>query len=117
MRYEIGSISKQFTAAALLLLQQDGKLSLDDPAAKYLPELTRARDITIRMLLTHTSGYSDYWPQDYVMLPMVRPTTTEHILDTWAKEPLDFEPGTRWQYSNTHHRAGYGRALPAHHNS
>lgn len=103
MRYEIGSISKQFTAAALLLLQQDGKLSLDDPVAKYLPGLTRAQDITIRMLLTHTSGYSDYWPQDYLMLPMARPTTTEQILDTWAKAPLDFEPGTKWQYSNTNY--------------
>jgi D-alanyl-D-alanine carboxypeptidase len=100
-RYAIGSISKQFTAAALLLLQEDGKLSLDDSVAKYLPELTRARDITIRQLLTHTAGYQDYWPHDYTYAPMLEPTTPEAIMERWAKRPLDYEPGTRWQYSNT----------------
>jgi D-alanyl-D-alanine carboxypeptidase len=103
MRYSIGSISKQFTAAAVLLLQQDGKLSLDDPVSKYLPDLTRANEVTIRMLLSHTSGYQDYWPQDYLMPPMRVATTSQHILDVWAKKPLDFEPGTRWQYSNTNY--------------
>src|SRR5271156_5633066 len=53
MQYSIGSISKQFTAAAILLLQQDGELKLDDPVGKYLPDLTRAREVTIRMLLSH----------------------------------------------------------------
>ena len=101
MRYAIGSISKQFTAAAILLLQQDGKLSLDDKVAKYLPELTRANDITIRQLLSHTAGYQDYWPQDYVFPLMVEPVTPEGIMDRWARKPLDYEPGTKWQYSNT----------------
>jgi D-alanyl-D-alanine carboxypeptidase len=103
MQYSIGSISKQFTAAAVLLLAQEGKLTLDDPVAKYLPELTRAREVTIRMLLSHTSGYQDYWPEDYVMTSMMVPTTAQHILDVWAKRPLDFDPGTRWQYSNTNY--------------
>ena len=58
MRYSIGSISKQFTAAALLLLQEQGKLSLDDKVAKFIPDLTRANDVTIRQLLSHTSGVS-----------------------------------------------------------
>jgi len=101
MRYSIGSISKQFTAAAVLLLEQQGKLSLDDKVAKYLPDLTRSNEITIRMLLSHTSGYQDYWPEDYLMPPMHEPTTAQHILDTWGKKPLDFDPGTKWQYSNT----------------
>jgi D-alanyl-D-alanine carboxypeptidase len=101
MQYSIGSISKQFTAAAVLLLAQEGKLTLDDPVSKYLPELTRAHEVTIRMLLSHTSGYQDYWPEDYVMTSMMAPTTAQHILDVWAKRPLDFDPGTRWQYSNT----------------
>lgn len=101
MRYSIGSISKQFTAASILLLQQEGKLSLDDPVSKYLPDLTRASEVTIRMLLSHTSGYQDYWPEDYLMPPMFQPTTAQHILDTWGKKPLDFDPGTKWQYSNT----------------
>jgi D-alanyl-D-alanine carboxypeptidase len=103
MQYSIGSISKQFTAAAVLLLAQEGKLTLDDPVAKYLPELTRAREVTIRMLLSHTSGYQDYWPEDYVMTSMMVPTTAQHILDVWGKRLLDFDPGTRWQYSNTNY--------------
>ena len=101
MRYSIGSISKQFTAAAMLLLQEQGKLSLDDKVGKYVPDLTRANEVTIRQLLSHTSGYQDYWPQDYVMPGMLKPTTARAIMDTWAKIPLDFEPGTKWQYSNT----------------
>ncbi|HTZ57255.1 MAG TPA: serine hydrolase domain-containing protein [Acidobacteriaceae bacterium] len=103
MQYPIGSISKQFTAAAILFLAQEGKLKLDDPVSKYLPELTRANEVTIRMLLSHTSGYQDYWPEDYVMTSMMVPTTAQHILDVWAKRPLDFDPGTQWQYSNTNY--------------
>lgn len=103
MRYSIGSISKQFTAAAILLLQEQGKLSLDDKVSKYVPDLTRANEITIRQLLSHTSGYQDYWPQDYVMKPMLEPITARKLMDTWAKIPLDFEPGTKWQYSNTNY--------------
>jgi D-alanyl-D-alanine carboxypeptidase len=101
MRYAIGSISKQFTTSALLLLQQDGKLSLDDKVAKYFPQLTRANEITIRQLLSHTSGYQDYWPQDYMFAAMLQPTEPAAILDRWARQPLDYAPGTRWQYSNT----------------
>jgi CubicO group peptidase (beta-lactamase class C family) len=101
MRYSIGSISKQFTAAAILLLQQDGKLSLDDAVGKYVPGLTRGSEVTIRQILSHTAGYQDYWPEDYVMTPMLAPVSAQQILDTWAKKPLDFEPGTQWQYSNT----------------
>lgn len=103
MRYSIGSISKQFTAAAILLLAEDRKLSLDDKVAKWLPDLTRANDVTIRQLLSMTSGYQDFWPQDYVMPPMMLPTTARQIMNGWAKIPLDFEPGTKWQYSNTNY--------------
>jgi len=101
MRYSIGSISKQFTAAALLMLQEEGKLKLDDPVGKYVPGLTQGDKITIRQILSHTSGYQDYWPEDYVMTPMLHPETAEQIIDTWGKKALDFEPGTQWQYSNT----------------
>jgi D-alanyl-D-alanine carboxypeptidase len=102
-RYAIGSISKQFTAAAILLMEEQGKLSLDDKVSKYFPELTRAGEVTIRELLSHTSGYSDYAPQDYMIPEWTKPTTPEAILDEWAKKPLDFDPGTRWQYSNTNY--------------
>ncbi|HEY1901423.1 MAG TPA: serine hydrolase domain-containing protein [Terracidiphilus sp.] len=101
MRYSIGSISKQFTATAILLLQEDGKLSLDDTVGKYIPGLTEGDKVTIRQILSHTSGYQDYWPEDYVMTPMLKPERAQQILDTWGKKPLDFEPGTKWQYSNT----------------
>ena len=103
MRYSIGSISKQFTSAALLLLAEEGKLSLDDRVSKWFPELTRANEITIRQLLSMTSGYQDFWPQDYVMPPMLKDTTPAAIMKGWAQKPLDFEPGTRWQYSNTNY--------------
>jgi D-alanyl-D-alanine carboxypeptidase len=103
MRYSIGSISKQFTAAAILLLQEQGKLSLDDRVAKFIPDLTRAGEVTIRQLLSHTSGYQDYWPQDYVMPFMLKPVMAQQILDRWARKPLDFDPGTKWQYSNTNY--------------
>jgi D-alanyl-D-alanine carboxypeptidase len=101
MRYAIGSISKQFTAASILLLEQEGKLSLNDPVSKWMPDLTRADDVTIRELLSHTSGYQDFWPQDYVPPMMLKPMPPQQILNRWAKIPLDFEPGTKWQYSNT----------------
>ena len=101
MRYSIGSVSKQFTATAILMLAEDGKLSLDDPVGKFLPGLTRANEVTIRQLLSHTSGYQDYWPQDYVPPFMLQEITAAGILDKWAKKPLDFEPGTQYQYSNT----------------
>ena len=101
MRYSIGSISKQFTASAILMLAEEGKLSLEDRVVRWLPELTRAKDVTLRQLLSMTSGYQDFWPQDYVMPGMLQPATAQQIADTWAKKPLDFEPGTKWQYSNT----------------
>src|SRR5262245_17477395 len=90
MRYSIGSISKQFTSTAILLLQEQGKLSLDDKVVKFIPNLTRANEVTIRQLLSHTSGYQDYWPQDYVMPMMLEPVNGQWILDLWARKPLDF---------------------------
>ncbi len=103
MRYSIGSVSKQFTVTALLLLAEEGKLSLDDKVAKWLPQLTRSGEVSIRQLVSMTAGYQDYWPQDYVFTDMQRPTTAEAILQRWAGKALDFDPGTRWQYSNTNY--------------
>jgi D-alanyl-D-alanine carboxypeptidase len=99
--YAIDSVSKEFTAAAVLLLAEQGKLSLDDPIAKWFPELRAAAAVTLRQLLTHTGGIRDYWPQDFVTPEMTRPTTTAAIIDEWVQRPLDFEPGTDRQYSNT----------------
>jgi CubicO group peptidase (beta-lactamase class C family) len=102
-RYAVGSVSKQFTAAALLLAREQGKLSIDDPVAKYFPNLTRANEVTIRELLSHTSGYEDYAPQDYIIPAWTKPTTPAAIMDNWGRKPLNFDPGTKWQYSNTNY--------------
>ena len=102
-RYAVGSISKQFTAAAILLLQEQQKISLDDTVSKYFPDLTRANEITVRELLSHTSGYEDYAPQDYLIPAWTKPTTPMAVVDHWAKLPLNFDPGTKWQYSNTNY--------------
>jgi CubicO group peptidase (beta-lactamase class C family) len=101
MRYAIDSVSKEFTAAAVLLLVEQGKLSLDDTIGRWIPDLGEASRVTVRELLTHTSGLRDFWPQDFVPPEMLRPTSTAAIIDEWARRPLDFEPGTDWQYSNT----------------
>jgi CubicO group peptidase (beta-lactamase class C family) len=100
-RYPIDSVSKEFTAAAILLLAEQGKLSLDDPVSRWFPTLGAAAGVTLRQLLTHTSGIRDYWPQDFLPAQMRHPTTTAAIIDEWVKRPLDFAPGTDWQYSNT----------------
>jgi D-alanyl-D-alanine carboxypeptidase len=99
--YPIGSISKQFTATAILILQQQGKLSLQDPVSKFFPELTRSHDVKIINLLTHTSGYQDYAPQDYTIPAWKLPGDPLKVVHEFAGKPLDFEPGTQWQYSNT----------------
>jgi D-alanyl-D-alanine carboxypeptidase len=100
-RYPIASISKQITATAILQLADRGKLTLDDPVARWAPDLTAARTVKVRQLLDHTSGYRDFWPQDYSFVDMAHPTTPDAILARWAKQPLDFAPGSQWQYSNT----------------
>src|SRR5688572_30059862 len=104
--FEAGSVSKQFTAAAVLLLARDGKLSLDDPVRTYVPELPAYAEgpITIRHMLTHTSGLRDWgevaaiagWPRGR------RAHTHAHVLDIASRQTaLNFAPGTNWSYSNT----------------
>lgn len=101
MPFQIASNSKQFLAALLLRLAHQGKLSLDDTIDKWLPEVSGARTIRVRQLLSHTAGLQDYWPQDYAFAAMMQPATPETIVRGWAMKPLDYAPGTRWQYSNT----------------
>lgn len=103
--FEAGSVSKQFTAAAVLLLARDGKLSIDDPVRKYLPEVPDyGVPLTIRHMLTHTSGLRDWgsveaiagWPRG------TRAYTHAHVLEIVSRQKaLNFTPGTNWSYSNT----------------
>lgn len=101
LRYPIGSISKQITAVALLALVEDGKVRLDDRVSKYLPEVPHSNEVTVRELLSHTAGYRDDLPDNFVPKWMTKATTPKRVLDQWAYRPLDFSPGTRFEYSNT----------------
>jgi CubicO group peptidase (beta-lactamase class C family) len=96
--YNIASISKQFTAASALLLQQDGRLSLDDPLSKYLPSLRHAHEVTLLEMLNHTSGLPDY-------LDLVDNNNLSYpvIISALKNAPLRFKPGTKFQYSNTNY--------------
>jgi D-alanyl-D-alanine carboxypeptidase len=101
MRYAVGSISKEFTAAALLLLQEAHRVSIDDPAGKWVSGLGPASQASIRSLLSHTSGIRDFWPQDYDPPEMLKPVAAQEIVTRWANQPLDFPTGTAMRYSNT----------------
>jgi CubicO group peptidase (beta-lactamase class C family) len=103
--FEGGSVSKQFTAAAVLLLAKEGKLSLDDPVRKYIPEVRDfGSPLLVRHMLNHTSGLRDWgsvesiagWPRT------TRVNTHAHVLDVVARQrSVNFTPGTRYSYSNT----------------
>ena len=99
--FPIGSVTKQFTCSAALLLAQDSKLSMQDPVAMYVPTATRAKDITLLDLGQHVSGYRDYYPLDFVVREMQQAEGADTIIGRYATRPLDFEPRTRWSYSNT----------------
>jgi CubicO group peptidase (beta-lactamase class C family) len=103
--FEAGSVSKQFTAAAVLLLARDGKLALDDDVRRYIPELPAyGTPVTVRHMLTHTSGLRDWgsvaaiggWPRT------TKAYTHAHVLEILSRQKaLNFTPGTRWSYSNS----------------
>ncbi len=99
--YEVASLTKQFVAVAVLLLAQDGKLTLDDPVSRHLPEAPPAWEkITLRHLLTHTSGIPDYDDAGQPLDPR-REYTEDELVKLAGKLPAKFAPGVRWSYSNT----------------
>lgn len=100
-RYEIGSITKQFTAAAILQLAEAGKIDLDAKVAAYLPLAPHAGEITVRQLLSHTSGLPDYFDGPTIEVEATKPTTFDQLISRVKNKPLDFPPGTQWSYSNT----------------
>ncbi|HEY5338238.1 MAG TPA: serine hydrolase domain-containing protein [Rhizomicrobium sp.] len=99
--FEIGSITKQFTAASILQLQEAGKLKIDDPVSNYLPDAPHAREITLRQLLSHTSGLHDYFDAPQIDQLASRPISYADLIARIASLPLDFPPGSQWHYSNT----------------
>lgn len=99
--FAVGSVTKQFTCTAALMLAEQGKLSFSDPVAKWFPKLTRASDITLLDVGGHLSGYRDYYPLDFVDQEMQQAATADEIIDRYATRPLDFAPRSRYSYSNT----------------
>jgi CubicO group peptidase (beta-lactamase class C family) len=102
--FRIGSVTKQFTAAAILVLQQDGLLSVDDPIAKYLPAYPAVgKDITLHQLLTHTSGIPSYTELPGFAESRAQPRTPQQLLALFWDKPLDFAPGSKFAYSNSNY--------------
>jgi CubicO group peptidase (beta-lactamase class C family) len=101
-KFRLGSVTKQFTAASILLLEERGKLSVTDPVKKYMPDAPAAWDkITIRHLLTHTSGIPNFTGfADYQKLEPFKSTPAE-LVARFRDKPLDFQPGEKWSYSNS----------------
>jgi D-alanyl-D-alanine carboxypeptidase len=99
--FAAGSVTKQFACACILLLAEDGKLSVDDKVSEYFPDLSRAGDVSLYQLMTHTSGYPDYYPLDFVDRRLIKPIGVDALIKEYAGGKLDFEPGARWSYSNT----------------
>ncbi len=103
-RYDIGSVSKQFTAAVALRLADKGALALDDKVSARLPGLSGlsgGETITLRQAINHTAGYNSYFMLDFLPAESERPIAPIDIARRWGRAPLDFPPGTRWDYSNT----------------
>ncbi|MEO5629754.1 MAG: serine hydrolase [Thermomonas sp.] len=101
--FRIGSVTKQFSAAAVLKLAEAGKLSLDDPLTKFVPGYPGGDKVTVRMLLNHTSGIRSYTDVPGVMegAPIKRDVTTSELIDSFKAEKPDFAPGEGWHYNNS----------------
>jgi CubicO group peptidase (beta-lactamase class C family) len=100
--FQIGSVTKQFTAAAILKLQEDNKLNVQDKINKYFPSFPKGDSITIENLLTHTSGIFNYTNDPaFMQTEAVKPITEEKMIALFKDKPLNFSPGTNWSYSNS----------------
>ena len=100
--YQLASVTKTFTAAAIMMLIEEGKLTLDDKISKHLTDLPKAwESVTVRHLLNHTSGIKSYTSVRDFIKTARKDFSHREILDLVAKEPMDFGPGEKWQYNNT----------------
>uniref|UniRef100_UPI001F4C637D serine hydrolase domain-containing protein n=1 Tax=Psychroserpens damuponensis TaxID=943936 RepID=UPI001F4C637D len=100
--FEIGSITKQFTAVAILMLEEQGKLSVNDEITKFIPDYpTQGKTITVHQLLNHTSGIKSYTNMpNFMNLARTDMTPTE-LIDKFKNEPMEFDPGTQYNYNNS----------------
>lgn len=102
MVFRIGSVTKQFTAAAVLLLAQEGRLGLQDEITKFLPDYpTGGRTITVEHLLTHTSGIQSYTEMPEWLPLMRKDFSLKELIGLFKDKPMQFEPGERWVYNNS----------------
>jgi CubicO group peptidase (beta-lactamase class C family) len=102
VKFRLGSLTKQFTATLVLLLQQDGKLKIEDPVSKYMPDTPKSWEkITLANLLGHTSGIPNFTDLKEFGVWRMSPHTAEEELAFFRDKPLDFEPGSKFQYSNS----------------
>jgi CubicO group peptidase (beta-lactamase class C family) len=100
--FQIGSITKQFTAAIILQLQEKNKLSIQDKLSKYIPDYPKGDSITIEELLTHTSGVYNYTnDRDFMQKGSIVPISRDSLILLFKNKPLDFPPGTKYSYSNS----------------
>jgi CubicO group peptidase (beta-lactamase class C family) len=100
-KFRIGSITKQFTASAILKLQEEGKISVQDKLSKYIPDFPRGDEVTIHQLLTHTSGIQSFTNRaDFLRTATVK-ASTEEMMDTIKAGKFDFNPGERYLYNNS----------------
>lgn len=100
--FELGSITKQFTAVAILMLEEQGKLSLTDDITKYIPDYpTHDKKITIHHLLNHTSGIKSYTDIPSFMKLARTDMTPMELINSFKNEPMDFDPGDKWNYNNS----------------
>lgn len=100
-KFRIGSVTKQFTAAAILKLAEDGKLSLTDPLAKFFPAFPKGETITLHHLLTHTSGLHNYTDQPNFYGSVTQPISPAALIASFQDDPPDFAPGTNFRYCNS----------------
>jgi CubicO group peptidase (beta-lactamase class C family) len=100
-RFRIGSITKQFTSAAIFKLVEDGKLGIDDPLSKFFPEWPRGNEVTLRHLLTHTSGIHNYTAKPGFYDHVTEPISMETLITSFENDPYDFNPGEKYSYCNS----------------
>jgi CubicO group peptidase (beta-lactamase class C family) len=100
-RFRIGSITKQFTAAAILQLADNGKLNLDDKLSKYFPDFPKGDSVTIHMLLNHSSGIKDYTTLPNFLSLQPLSLSKDSVVALFKNQPYNFRPGTQWSYCNS----------------
>jgi len=100
-KFRIGSVSKQFTAAAILRLAEQGKLSLNDKLANHFPDFSHRPDVTVRQLLTHTSGLHSYTEKPEFMSRVTKSIEPAKLIEWFKDDPTDFAPGAGFHYNNS----------------